>query len=709
MPTELKTGAEILINTITNSLRHSEYKHVCEIAEDFTIYATGNGIEKKLKRFNMRETEEAFQQRLLLSQMNTPDIVNSVRKPLEKVPRTPANVFISWDGKDAKTSNENKESLLKYGSKFWGDKSYEEYISKRLPELDSTDPNSFVVIEFKEQVDPKDPEKKQKANPYPFEVNSLEAINYEYKNNILQWLVVLNNTLMLDDKGKESKGEIYYIYLDNETIKATEFHPSVVDLYKLQGYTVIKSLDLLELIKPKSKVVYQVGEDETKARFFVVEVFEHKIGQVPAKRVGTLTDPITRDRTCVPIINPAKCYFEKSIKTMSEFDLTNCLHVFPRLIQYSDACDGQRLADTVIGCSNGLTPSGTKCKACNGTGFKTHTSAQDAIHIRMPRELSDIVSLENVLVYKSPPIDLLKFQEEFAFDKLREVARAAVYNDNTTSRTKVIKTATENEINLDDVYDTLKPFADNFSDFFMWGYTCIAALRDIEQNLIIKHKFPSDFKFQPLSSLLLELEQASKNGAASHVKKAINTKIINKIYIDQPIEILKIETKDKYFPFPGKSTEEINFILANGKTTKFYETLYSHFDLVFSDLEYESSRMNLQFYQMEETLQRKLIYAKVNEIILQMENDNSANTAEAFGASASPDDVEADSKAKLKGSISGVTGILDIQLSVSKGTTDRPAAIAMLKTIYGFDDQEAESILGVPKEQKLEKPALKIA
>jgi hypothetical protein len=703
MPVTLKEGAVILLDTIIGEKRHPDYKHVVDLANDFTTYATGHNIGAKLKQFNMRETEEAFKQRVALSQMNTPDIVNSVFKPLQKVPRTPANILVAWDGaKDMKQSNEKKKELFEAGSKFWGEKSYEKYISKRLPELDTTDPNSFIVIEFKEDVDPLDPSKKGQANPYPFEVNSAEAINYKYKNNILQWLIVLNHYMMPDDKGNPNKGEIYYTYIDNETIRATEIHPTVVSNYTDLGVKVYKTITRgTNSIRPKTQIIFQIGEDAEKGRFFIIEVFEHKIGRVPAKRVGALTDTVTRDRTAVPIINPARSYFEKSIKTMSEFDLTNCLHVFPRLIQYSDACDGERTGENVIGCAGGLTPGGSKCKVCGGTGFKTHTSAQDAIHVRMPKDLNDLKSLENVLVYKSPPIDLLKFQQEFAFDKLREASIAAVYGGN--QRTKLVKTATETEIDLDGYYDTLKPFADNFSDFFVWGYTCIAALRDMENGLVIKHHFPSDFEFQSLGSLLEELKIASENGAASHVKKAINTKIINKIYIDQPKEVLKIETKDKYYPFPGKSTEEINFIIANGKTTRYYETLYSHFDVIFADLEFQTESRSLNFYEMEEKLQRNLLSLKVKEILGEIDNQETADSANAFGTTGTegtPSDIEAEAKANLKGSVGGVQGILDIQASVAAGTTERSAALAVLDKIYGFSGEDAEAILGEPKPPK---------
>lgn len=704
MPVLLIDGSLILLNTIKNNLRHIDYKHVVDIATDFTIYATGEGIEGKLKQFNLRETKEAFDQRKRLTQINTPDIVNSVRKPLEKVPRTPANVLITWDGKDAKSSNEYKRKLLEIGGNFWGDKSFEKYIAKRLPELDSTDPNTFIIIESKEYFDPKKPGSKRNK-PYPFEANSAEAINFYYENNILQWLVVLNYDFMVDLKGTQSQAEVYRIYLDNEIVRAIEIHAETVDIYmqNVPSAKILVSNDEnidLNLISTSSPMLYQLGEDRDKARFFIIEVFKHNMGLVPAKRVGTLTDTTTRERTCIPIINPAKSYFEKSIKSMSEFDLTNCLHVFPRLVQYADACDGSRQGETIIGCNGGVTPAGSKCPSCGGTGFKIHTSAQDIIQIRMPKRLEEIVSLEHVLVYKSPPIDLLKFQQEFAFDKLREAARASVYNDNTIKKSSSAKTATEIDRNLDDTYDTLQPFGDNYSDFFKWGYTCIAALYDMDEKLVIKHAFPADFKFQSLSSLLDELETANKNGAGAHVKYAINKKILGKMYIDQPKELLKIETQEKYFPFPGKSQDEINFIIVSNITTKYNAVLYANFGFVFNDVEYLSSKRSIDFYEMDETMQRTLITAKVNEIITQMNNEANAENASAFGGSGTsdnPDDVQAEAQAKLKGTVGGVQGILDIQASVSLGTTERSAAIAMLQKIYGFGVEDAEEILGEPK------------
>lgn len=67
----------------------------------------------------------------------------------------------------------------------------------------------------------------------------------------------------------------------------------------------------------------------------------------------------------------------------------------------------------------------------------------------------------------------------------------------------------------------------------------------------------------------------------------------------------------------------------------------------------------------------------------------------------SPNDIEAEAKAKLKGTVGGVDGILSIQNSVANGITDYEAALALLFEIYGFDEATARKILGSPKKKQV--------
>lgn len=627
---KLDEGAQILFDTICYNLRHQDYKRVIEVAEDFTAYATGYGLDKKLKRIVGRESDKEFAQRLALTQFNTPDIHNSTIKPMYKVGRTPASIHVGWNGKGAEETAKRKKTLFDAGKKFWGKKNVDKYIGQRTAETDGTDPNSFCIVEFKEDVDPRKPD--IKANPYPFEANSAEAINYIYKNQELQWIVVLNHIVIKDKKGIEHVGEKYYSYFENHGITATQIHREVV-----KDYAIENNIPIIEDITAiQTKQIYIVSTNEKEKanrRYYVIRANEHKMGFVPAKRFGCIPDPLTRGRTCIPVITPAQSYFEKSIKTMSEFDLTMILHTFPQKLQYADPCPGEHHEGGWIGCQHGFRPDGkTVCGACKGSGFKVHTSSQDIIQIRMPKTLQEIVSLEGMLVYKSPPIDLVKFQEEFGFSKLRHYAQGAVYNSEVFSKDEVAQTATGKSIDLDAVYDTLRPYADNWSEMWVFIYTCIATLRDISEGLEISHSFPNDFKMKSLTQLLEDWQKATTNGAPSHVKKALGQDINRKIYADRPEELLKIETKDKYFPFPGKAESEINFIIANDLTTRFNKILYAHFDMVFSEIEFEQGEEQKDFYQMDGKMQRDLIKKKVESIIEALDAEEEENTATAFGS-----------------------------------------------------------------------------
>jgi len=69
-------------------------------------------------------------------------------------------------------------------------------------------------------------------------------------------------------------------------------------------------------------------------------------------------------------------------------------------------------------------------------------------------------------------------------------------------------------------------------------------------------------------------------------------------------------------------------------------------------------------------------------------------TAEAFDANIE----NAKAQATLRGSVGGVSSILEIQAAYISGTTSYGSAIAMLQYIFGFDEQKSKELLGTPKE-----------
>lgn len=600
MPITKERGIVILKKTIQQDLRHIDYKRVCDLASEYKKYATGEDIDELLKQFTAHESDELFIQRKAMTSLTTPDIMNTLTTPMYKVGRITANQSIYWSDKE-KTSTK-KADLTKIASEFYGKESVENYLTLRLPSLDRTDPNSFIIVEFKGEVDPAKPE--TKANPYPFEANAEEAINFQYINNILQWLIVLT-----EDQTK------YTMYLDDDSIVAIKVKKD--DKGNIpEGYIY-------------DEIWYKDESSKDSEYVYLVSFYNHKAGMMPAFRVGTVLDEETRYRTCVPIIHPARTYLKKTIKTVSEFDLTTALHTFPKTYRYGNPCPGDMKSGIL--CDAGYTLDKIKCPICKGTGWDAQTTTASEVIVRAPKELKDMVTLENMLAYKAPPSDLIEFQKKLGIYELRECAIKAVYNSDTYVRDTTASTATEKNIDLESVYDTLKPFADTWSKAWKHIMNLIASYRDLASGITIEHSFPKDFKMKSLPMLLDDLKKANDSGAPSYIKKSIIHDIAKKIYVDHPDELLKIQVKEKFFPFNGKSENEINAILNNDVVTKYDRVLYAKFDSVFTDIENEVNTDETNFYNMEYKKQSELVKKTVQEYIRLLDEEDTQSRALSFG------------------------------------------------------------------------------
>lgn len=65
-----------------------------------------------------------------------------------------------------------------------------------------------------------------------------------------------------------------------------------------------------------------------------------------------------------------------------------------------------------------------------------------------------------------------------------------------------------------------------------------------------------------------------------------------------------------------------------------------------------------------------------------------------------PEEARKQAQATLKGSVGGVTSLLQIQVSVSEGKTDRNAALTIIEEIFGINRELASEMLGTPKEDE---------
>jgi len=130
--------------------------------------------------------------------------------------------------------------------------------------------------------------------------------------------------------------------------------------------------------------------------------------------------------------------------------------------------------------------------------------------------------------------------------------------------------------------------------------------------------------------LLEDLNKANTSGAPSYIKNEINKDLAQKLYIDKPNELLKIEVKNKFFPFNGKTESEISNIIVNDLTSKYNKILYANFDNIFDELDAENSINDVNFYRMEKSKQQSLIKAKVDTIISELDTAASNERVQTF-------------------------------------------------------------------------------
>lgn len=586
--------AQILVaEHIAGNITHRDYDHVVELAKNYKRIITGSDIEALLVQFVRREDKEMFAQRVRITQSVTPAGAAAVRMPFAKATRND-KVTRVIDIKD-ETKKKIVEDMIAgfYGSRRKKNSGLDGFMQSKFNDLTFTDPNAWVVVEWEGVAANK------QVRPRPYIVSAEAALDFSVVNDEIEWLFVgakktfLRFAGMDGDKPKTEKAEgvKYTLYDADYTVVFDEVDKNYIE--RVRGV-----FDGEELIKVDT-------------RYFLFTYYTPNLGFAPAFRIGYERDLNTDGRTFVNPFEPAMPFFMKTIKAVSELDLTMALHTFPQKIQYVQRCGGE---SRELRCLEGYLPDGSICGACGGTGQKLHTTAQDVILLRMPEDPKEIIDLNNLIAYKSPPTELVKLQIDYV-NELRNSVVQAVFNSDVFTRGKLVKTATEKNIEMESVYDKLTPFADKYSELWVDIVSVCAILAALNLSEInIVHAFPIDLKLKTVPMLLGELQAANESKAPTFLRDGISKDIAAAMYADDPMALLKYEVKHRFFPFNGKNDEEISLALASEYVTKFDKVLYFNFEKIFAELE----RDKVGFYLMKYPEQWKLVGEKVNEIIGQL-------------------------------------------------------------------------------------------
>lgn len=574
------TALELLKKVIKENITHQDYERVNDLADKYYRMKTGDGITNLLRKMVTRETEEEFQQRCEISKSVVPSILNSTQLPFQKALRkTPLLREILYDGAD-----KAKDLELKINT-YWGQKSLEEYLEWVLIDYNYIDPNAFLITEFDEF-----DSNIEKASPYPFIATSKEAIMFGFNNENLQYLIV-KLSIKLVENDVERDGDKYTMYLGADTIQLIEVPANAAPIDESGEISV-----------------YEIN-----SKYYAYQEFHPKAKKVPAQRFGYLRDSETKGRTFVSVFHPILLLLEKLMKTDSELDLSTAMTAFPQRFAYVDKCSNKE-------CNGGKLMDGhTVCPNCQGTGQQPmHGGVKDVITLTIPRDVTQMIDLERMLVYKAPPIDLLTFNKDYIND-LRILVHTMMFNNEIATRSEVATavTATEKNFGADNMNDTLYPFARNYSSLWEFVVIDIATFTDLSEGLSVHHKFPNDFKMKGIIDLMNELKVAKDAGASTSTIAAIEDDINEILYSDRPGDLKRIKVKSLMNPFRGQPEATTRLLISQGLTTEFNTVLWSNLESIFNDLEIETP----DIYEMTTAKIRDAVKLKTQEYIDQMKKE----------------------------------------------------------------------------------------
>ena len=570
-------GFDLLKTIVDKEIVHEDYERVTTLADKYYALKTGDGIEEMLHKIETRVTDEEFTMIKQIYKSIIPATLNSTKLPFQKAARKqPIVRMIDFGTK----SDAKKTELEDFIGKYWGDKSLEKYLEYAFVDYNYIDPNAFLITEF-DEFDPN----KEKAKPYPFVADSHQAVMFRYKNEILEYLVV-KLPIKFMDGDEEKPGVKFTMYLGMDTIVFSQIANAASRSDKSDGFVEIHSL------------------------FYEVFYFTPKNEKVPAIRFGFLRDEETKGRSFVSVFHAVIGFLEKTLKIDSELDLSCSLVAFPQRFMYVSPCDAQ-------GCNHGKLPDNTDCTVCGGTGQQqAHKGTQDITSLTLPRgkdyDYSKIMDLEKMLVYKFPPIELLKFQKEY-LEYLKKSVHAMMFNADLYTRSEVSTTATEKILETDNMNDTLFPFTRQYSSIWEFVVKDVATFTDLSEGLTVQHKFQYDLKFKSLMDLMLELKAAKDAGASTSTIAAIEDDINEILYSDRPEALKEMRIKNNINPFRGYSEANIRFIISQGNTTLYNRTLWENMESIFQELELENE--NPWLYDLALPKLMKLVKAKTEEYI----------------------------------------------------------------------------------------------
>lgn len=598
---------------------------------------------------------------------------------------------------------------------------YERYRALYKPPVATNELTESIFQEFRKIFDSQDPfskfvfnqpELEQDFAEYRNSINDKEFMEQKgfstFKSSIDSFLVVDMKSVQMDENGLPIVGD------DDDPL--TEPYPYIVDIEKVVDVqatrNVVKSMEdrqeysfaieyfVFHETANKIIVIDDIRymtfvKNENDSDFIFESEFIHDLGFCPVK--SFYNTPLN-EKADILKLNPID-------KSLSELDwllfwklarkYLELYAPFPIIVKFKERCNyidqehNARCKQGIIEYKD-LSTGDRKMKVCPSCSEKIAPGPGNVTEVDVPQDKDDVNLIANSVNIVGPDevsLNYVKAREEELEQSIfyKSVGRGQDMQNNQAQNELQVKSQYESR------HTVLMGIKTNFEIVHFFMLDTMARLRygDAYQGGVLS--YGTEFFIKDVHVQEEEYENAKKNGLPMHELKQRRSMIYQTKYKNNPDKLMRIEILSQLEPYPDLTIAEMTTVNQLAPLRTEDVLLKINFNNLIDRFEREQSSI-LQFgsaLDMDRRIQ--LIREELQSYIAEMypEGDDG-------GGQGSRQDIEAQARANLKGSVGGIQGVLSIQQSVVAGTTPADAAVAVMKEFFGFDDAKARSLLPDP-------------
>lgn len=608
---------DFVFKSLTLSQYHKHYKKTVEVANYWKSIICGENQESIILKKRENDTKTQKEQSVRLFNTHTPYLTNRLKSVFKKVDKT-KRVNRILKPKDGDKMKDNIwEAFGNQVSAFHKKESLDEYLNTRLIDYASTDPNSYLLIDFM-------PFDNTKELPviYPLVFSSEDTIIKGEDYRGLEFIgfrkavkeVKKQNNKQLTDKKLQVQREFYkyFVYTRNNSYEII-----VKDIAEQTDYDYTGAVEFSQAYADDKGQINQVT-------FYYKEGY-HGSDNVPATCLGYLQDLTTEYESKESIYRAAKEVLNEHCEKKSKLDNQMSLFGFIRAYMYAQRCNyrdnnGSR-------CTNGYLSDNTICPNCQGTSLAEKQSRVsrnefEITEVEIPLAVNgtndDILDLSKLVHMVEIPEQVFKLYQD-QVDHLAKLTSLALFNTNIFDKynnESGAETATGIRELAQSKNNVIHEYAEHKAK--VWKFIIDQMLHYYNIKDEVERGMVFDDDLVPLSDeQIISLIQSAKTANVSmEYIRAMETDLMAMKHKDNESELLWFITKNKWKPFYNKSENETLSILGMLPSDHNKKILWINFEFIFNDirnaerlqgvnasydkrfqfLEYEQQKDVLQYY-----------------------------------------------------------------------------------------------------------------